>query len=234
MASDNAQLTELAAAEFEKTNKVNLIFQQLEDWTAEDLVLAMADGDLTMSDAQFNRYVFYKTTSSPFTADRVLQIPERKKVFVVWNQDTSVFRLIVRSGAAGGTMGMYANQIMVCVSDGTAIKPCPNNSAWQDVTGGVGFAANWADVGAPWELVGFRRDAGGTTRLRGSGVNGVGAPPGLAVFTLPANWRPAATVEFPVTDSTGGLGIVRITSAGAVTVEAGTVSTRINFDGISF
>lgn len=232
MASDNLQLDQLTGAENEKTNKVNEIFQQLEDALMENTTLAMADGNLAMTDAQFNRFGKFTVTSSPFTADRTLTIPARKKLFAIENQDTDEFRLVVQP-SGGNPFHMHAGQTSILYSDGTDIVDLLGEGSWIDVNGTIGFASgNWANVGGSWEDAEFRRIAGGGKQLQGAVVNGVDSPP-VNIFTLPVGMRPTADMEFLVRDS-AGTAVIRITSAGVVSVQSGTISTRVHLDGIFF
>lgn len=233
MASDNLELDQLTGSENEKTNLINEIVQQFEDAMVENTTISMADASAIMSDAQFNRSNYFVITSSPFTGTHTLQIPERKKLFVIENQDTSEFTLSIQSGTSGGTSTIYAGQIVLFYSTGSGIERVAQDSSWLGVGATVGFAGTFTNAGGGRMNVSFKRGVGNMKYMGGAGLDAVGTAPALAVCTLPVNFRPSATVEFLVPTSVG-TGTIRITSAGAVTVETGTVTGWISFDGISF
>lgn len=91
------------------------------------------------------------------------------------------------------------------------------------------FAGTWANVyGAPYTTAGYSMDGFGVVRFRGTVGPGTGA-----IFTLPADYRPAANLLFPVY-ATGGMGRVLITAAtGVVSLSAGT-GTEVDLSSIAF
>lgn len=233
MASDILLLDELSGSELEKTNKVNLIFQQIEDGVFEGATVAMADGDASLPEASFTRASLYTVTSSPFTADRSLTIPARPRFFFIKNDDTSVFRLGVLP-LAGNTTWLRAGEIALLYSDGSDIWKLPGPSDWI----APALTGNWANTGGAWDNFGVRRDSGSELlHLRGVVQNAVDTfPTGATIITLPANWRPAADKLFvvPELSAAGALAEVKVTAAGVVSVTAVTTgwASGISLDGI--
>ena len=79
------------------------------------------------------------------------------------------------------------------------------------------------------ELPGYWRDPTGLVHLRGAASSGT---VGLAIFTLPAGYRPASSVVFSVL-SNGAVGRLDVSSAGAVTLTAGS-NVYVSLSGVSF
>lgn len=94
----------------------------------------------------------------------------------------------------------------------------------------VTYQNGWVDFGSFLETVSYiKRD--GRVYLRGGAKNGtVGT--GIAVFTLPAGFRPAASLVFAVT-SNNAFGIIQVAASGIVSVESGN-NASVFFDGINF
>lgn len=87
----------------------------------------------------------------------------------------------------------------------------------------------WANFGAPYQSAGYVKDSFGFVHLRGM-VNA--GTVGLAIFTLPANYRPQRTGIYAVV-SNGALGIIEVSSAGTVTLTAGS-NVYASLSGITF
>lgn len=236
MASDNFELTELAAGETEKTNRVNLTFQELEDAISETLTIAMADADAvldTVDATAFNRSIHWTITSSPFTADRTLTIPARRKLFIVDNTDTSVFRLGLLP-LAGNTSWLFAGQKALVYSDGTDAHILMSPSDWA----APALAGNWTNTGGSFNNLGVRQHPGsGLIELRGVVQNAVDTmPAGNTITTLPANYRPVADCQYTVPElgTAGNNATVQITAAGVVAMLGPGIipSSGIALDGI--
>lgn len=98
------------------------------------------------------------------------------------------------------------------------------------------LAGTWANFGAPQSVAGYTKTPTGIVTLKG-GLKRTGTS-GLNICTLPAGYRPLATMSFLVT-ATMGAGVVRVdvTSAGTVDVIVGDPGVAIVFlsiAGISF
>jgi hypothetical protein len=108
----------------------------------------------------------------------------------------------------------------------------PITPAWTGVTGGVGFSAGFANTGAPYFNVMFRR-IGDMVQLRGlaSQTGSAGFP--STVFFLPQGYHPTNTNRFAT--SVGGiLGEVTVSNIGQVIVVSGTLNSFSVYDGIQF
>lgn len=121
-------------------------------------------------------------------------------------------------------------------SSATAAVAAPTISypGWTAVT----FATGWANYGADWQTVGFRRK-GDVVTLRGLANSGVNAwATYRTIFTLPAGFAPPATLIYvPRSSGTGNNGQCRldIQSNGVVGyLYGGLGSGWISLDGISF
>lgn len=96
---------------------------------------------------------------------------------------------------------------------------------------------SWANVSG-YQTAGYSRSADGIVRLHGTIDTGTKSA-GTDLFVLPAGFRPAAKIAFPVVDSTGSADAAHtivVTSAGVVEVGAValTASSAISLDSISF
>lgn len=102
-----------------------------------------------------------------------------------------------------------------------------NVEEWTEigVAGAPAFENSWDNVGGGYETAGFYKDPYGRVHLKGAVDTGSA---GTTAFTLPENYRPAATVRIAI--NTGGSAYVEITSAGLVQPQAPTAY----LDGISF
>jgi len=102
------------------------------------------------------------------------------------------------------------------------------DTAWTAVT----YSNSWVDYGTGHNATGFRK-VGTRVVLRGAMKSGT---INAAAFTLPAGYRPTATVEMAVY-SNNGTGsteaIVTITSAGVLTPTIGS-NTFFSLEGVNF
>lgn len=86
---------------------------------------------------------------------------------------------------------------------------------WAAVAGGVGFAANWGNVGGSWQTVGYLKDSRGFVELRGLAKVTTGTLT-TQIFTLPSGYRPAAFIQYPVRTGTNVLSYLEIRTDGTV------------------
>ena len=105
------------------------------------------------------------------------------------------------------------------------------DTAWTGAAG-VTFTNSWADFGGV-NLFGFRK-VGTRVVCRGALHNGT---INTAAFTFPAGYRPVGdTYNFVVTSASNTTGFVTVTTAGVLTVLAGTNTfidlSQVNFDTI--
>jgi hypothetical protein len=68
---------------------------------------------------------------------------------------------------------------------------------WHNITGGVGYAPNWADIGGTDQAGRYRLMPDGTVSLNGDAKTTVAVSTPSIVFTLPVGYRPAADEQFP-------------------------------------
>ena len=101
---------------------------------------------------------------------------------------------------------------------------------WQSPT----FTNSWDNVGGSYYNAAYVKDAWNRVRLRGRIDTGASTS---AAFTLPAEFRPNATMHF-VCDGTNNSGIatarVSITSSGVLTPTISGTSIEVSLDGICF
>lgn len=99
------------------------------------------------------------------------------------------------------------------VANGATLFP------WIDIgSGGApAFANGWVNFGAPYSNAGFRKDDAGRVHLRGAIKTGT---VNLAMFTLPAGFRPAAETRFAIS-SNAAFAELSIDAAGVVKMPAG-------------
>lgn len=101
-------------------------------------------------------------------------------------------------------------------------------------TGNPAYVNLWANKGAAWQVGGFYKDH--LSRVHLAGVVTGGTPPST-MTTLPVGYRPASDRVFIVISQTAAaawqLGVVKITSAGVVSVESGDTNL-VSLDGVSY
>jgi hypothetical protein len=97
--------------------------------------------------------------------------------------------------------------------------------AWHSVAGGVGFGANWADVGLPTQTARYRLMPDGTVMLSG-GVKTTAAVTGATIiFTLPAAYRPLNDEQFPSNAPAGARIAIQASSGRVILLDyAGSVT----------
>jgi hypothetical protein len=99
-----------------------------------------------------------------------------------------------------------------------------------------GFGDSWASSSG-YATVAMRRSRDGEVQLRGTAsrsVSGIGS--GNPILTLPAGWRPPATVNFGTT-ANGKFGQLKVDSAGLVYLaagDAGSPQTEVGLDVVRF
>lgn len=100
--------------------------------------------------------------------------------------------------------------------------------------GPITFANSYASTNTGNDQATFTVDPVGIVRLRGR-ITKASPAAGETIFTLPPGMRPlVASAYFPVVCSGGTLGVVEVTSAGLVIYRAGTASTWMSLDGVSY
>ena len=88
--------------------------------------------------------------------------------------------------------------------------------------------AGWSNTfGSPYPAVAYTIDALGRVNVRGTVTGGTGT-----IFTLPAGFRPTATMLFP-TNANGAMGRLSVDSSGVVTLAAGT-ATSVDLSPLTF
>lgn len=92
------------------------------------------------------------------------------------------------------------------------------------------FSGSWVNYGAPYQDVSYRKDPFGFVHLQGAAKSGTA---GTSIFTLPAGYRPAADLEFPISNSTGASSLL-VTASGTVVPVAAAGNSLISLSGISF
>lgn len=121
------------------------------------------------------------------------------------------------TGTMRGTSGNRTWFDGALVASSVGVSPEP----WHSIgaSGEPAFLSTWANYGSGYQTAGFRKDPNGMTWLRGSIA--AGTTPANNVFTLPAGYRPAASLGFPTTwlnSGAYGVGLVTVSSAGVVNV----------------
>lgn len=119
---------------------------------------------------------------------------------------------LTAAGTLDGTELVYV--VQGGVSKRTTIAALTDSiDSWHTV-GSAGEPAlenGWTYAGSG-PVTAFFRDAVGGVHVKGRVTGGTSQ-----VFTLPAGYRPADTLQYPVTDSTGGLARVTVFNDGRVT-----------------
>ena len=94
------------------------------------------------------------------------------------------------------------------------------------------FANAWSDAGGSFVTPGYVKDQFGTVHLTGSAFHASGAS-SLAIFNLPAGYRPGADIDAPAGFAGPAPGVVRINPNGDVLPISGS-TTFVDLDGINF
>lgn len=132
----------------------------------------------------------------------------------------------------GGTPTLASN---LSVTSGNFISVATNSATvppaitWTGVT----FLNAWVNYGAPFDGVGYYKDAMGWVHLRGAAKSGTTA---TVAFTLPVGYRPVSQRNF-ASGASGGAQIAIIAANGDVTPNDSTgtaVTTHCEFDNILF
>jgi hypothetical protein len=98
-------------------------------------------------------------------------------------------------------------------------------------TGEPAFNGAWVNYDSTnYQVVSFCKDILGFVHLRGAAKNGTA---GTSIFTLPAGYRPAKTLGFPIAAG-ASTSALEVTSAGAVGPYGAVGNTYISLNGISF
>ena len=105
-----------------------------------------------------------------------------------------------------------------------------NRLRWNDAT----LENSWANVGGAYYDAQYTKDTWGLVKLRGRIDTGTSATTAL---TLPAEFRPNATIEFICAGEAGGspaVAYVTIDSSGVLTPTISGASIEVSLDGIAF
>jgi hypothetical protein len=125
------------------------------------------------------------------------------------------FRCIEVQGADPATAPTFALQYRSASTAGGA--PSWSTIASWDSTGQIvqppwiapTLINGWSNFGAGWQPAGYYRDTSGHVWLRGSVTNAGGTGAGVAMFVLPAAYRPANRTSLNALDM-NGTGTVRL------------------------
>lgn len=105
------------------------------------------------------------------------------------------------------------------------------DSGWIAVLGGIGFANSWVNFGGAFQVARYRKDALGYVHVQGTIKSGT---LNVAMFTLPAGYRPAATLQFACV-SNNAHGTVQVLSTGVVQMPtSGGSNASVSLDTITF
>ncbi len=99
------------------------------------------------------------------------------------------------------------------------------------------LSSDWSNVGSQWATAGFTKDAMGFVHFRGLVKRAV-AGTQTQIFTLPAGYRPAATLVFPVRCGDNTMCFLQVFQNGNVEygggADANSPSYSLTLDGIVF
>lgn len=107
---------------------------------------------------------------------------------------------------------------------------------WRGVGPGTGtpWENSWSNFGGVFETVGYRINSLGNLELKGLAKAPSPAPAAYAnIFTLPSEYRPAATKLFRVNTSAGAADL-EIAASGTVKLQSITANAYLPLDGLSF
>jgi len=116
----NLLLTHIVASQSQKEVTANAAFDGLDDALCNPTVIAMADANLTLTDAQMlgNMYLSFTGT---LTAARTITVPVHAKLILIENDTTGGFALNVK--VSGGTpLTFNAGDLRLLYCDGTNLK----------------------------------------------------------------------------------------------------------------
>ena len=153
--------------------------------------------------------------SGTIGANDIFDLPEG-----YWNTGGSL-RWATISNAALGILDLISGSPEAPIGNNTYFSlsrmafPETSRITWHDVGGGgePAFENSWENFGAAWDTAAFAKDAIGRVWVKGLVKLGDDA---AAVFTLPAGYRPAATILLPIAMSNNLIGRLDINAAGEV------------------
>ena len=127
-------------------------------------------------------------------SDIELPDPEEGK-FMVWRSGALVN--VQHYTGSGYDIEDFIEEFLEADDADAAFEALGADDDWHEVgdTGEPAFQNSWANVGDPYETLGYRISADGWVYLKGR-VDGGSA--GTVIFTLPATYRPAKTLLFAV------------------------------------
>lgn len=123
-----------------------------------------------------------------------------------------------RDDGAGKTqlVAAFQNDLFVLAGEVGAVE------AWTAVT----YQNSWADYGSGYQGCRYRKNGRGQVEIEGLAIRAAGAST-LAIFTLPAGYRPAANMLF-AQSSSGAHSELNITTAGVVSLGVALNATSTN------
>jgi hypothetical protein len=126
--------------------------------------------------------------------DIELPDPEEGK-FMVWR--SGVLENVQHYVGSGYDIETFIETFLEADDADAAFEALGADSAWHEVgdTGEPAFVNNWGNVGAPYTAVAYRITADGWVYLRGRATGGA---IDTVMFTLPATYRPSATMVFAI------------------------------------
>ena len=114
-----------------------------------------------------------------------------------------------------------------------AVPAVSGDGAWTAPT----LLSGWVNLGAPYQPVGYFRDPGGFVHLRGTTSNAAGTAANVAIFTLPAGYRPSSRSIFGSWDGNGAGSAQRLdidTAGNVFPTSAIPAGDFRSLDGITF
>lgn len=115
--------------------------------------------------------------------------------------------------------GLLQHRLTLQSSQMASVKTSFDPEAWHTIgaAGEPAFANGWVNFGGSDQVAQFRKDAFGMVHVRGIVKNGT---VGLAIFQLPAGYRPLTQQRFAV-PSNNAFGYAQAASDGNVSLQVG-------------
>jgi hypothetical protein len=148
----------------------------------------------------------------PTAGDRVALIPIGTTYAIVGALDSDA------SARVGGSLTVSGAVTAGSITTATWTAPTLLNS--------------WANLGSGYEATGYVKTPDGTVWVKGT-VSGA-SKTANTIFTLPSGYRPTGGTRMFACVGNGGLAIVEVTTAGAVTFSAGSASSYLTLDPVHF
>jgi hypothetical protein len=116
--SPNLAIVLLSQAQAQKYVTVNAAINQFDNAANAVLPVSMGNANQTLTAAQFTNSQVFQCTGSD-TANRNLTVPNTMRVFVVSNQTTGGFGIVVRTSTPGTTVTVAAGVAQLLYCDGS-------------------------------------------------------------------------------------------------------------------